>query len=316
MFQHVAHDEWQILLRYNLFLVAQFGNTLGYTFGLLRCELQTEFFQILGDVSFTAILTKGIFALSTESLWHQSVAIQVILLVAIGMHTSHLGKHVIADDRLIRCYGNTTIALNHTRDVVQLVLADISAGIKLVLQNYLHTRQRCITTTLTQSVHRYVQTFGATQHSSQRIGYCQIVIVMGMEVEVRIGITLQHFAEVLDTLQRVHDTQGIGQHKASDTHIAQRIHQLVNVGGRLVHTVAPILQIQVNGNAFFVGITHLAMDILYVLVGCFLQLLGTMLQRAFGQQIHGFTTALSSPVDAFAAIDKAQHLYPFESIDT
>ena len=220
MFQHVAHDERQVLLRNNFLLVAQFGDTLGNTFGLLGRELQSELLEVLGDVCLTAILTKGILTTAPESLWHQSIAIQVIFLIAIGMHASHLRKHIVANDRLIRGYRNTAIALDHTRDIIQLILADVGAGIELIFQNHLHTRQRCITTTLTKTIDRDMQTFGTTQHSCQRVGYCQIVIVMGMEVEMRIRIALQHLAEILDTLQRVHDTQSIGQHEASDSHIA------------------------------------------------------------------------------------------------
>ena len=138
MFQHVAHDERQIFLSHYFLLVAQFGDTLGYTSGLLRSEFKSEFLKILGDVSLAAILAQGILALSSESLWHQGVAIQIILLVAIGMHAGHLGKHIVADNRLVRRNGYTTIALHHTRDVVQLILADVGASIELVLQNHLN----------------------------------------------------------------------------------------------------------------------------------------------------------------------------------
>ena len=138
MFQHVAHNERKVFLSHNLLFIAKFGDTLGYTASLLRSEFKSEFLKILGDVSLAAILAQGILALSSESLWHQGVAIQIILLVAIGMHTSHLGKHIVADNRLVRRNGYTTIALHHTRDVIQLILADVCAGIELVLQNHLN----------------------------------------------------------------------------------------------------------------------------------------------------------------------------------
>ena len=72
------------------------------------------------------------------------------------MHTSHLGKHIVADNRLVRRNGYTAIALHHSRDIVQLILTDVGASIELVLQNHLNTGERCIATSLAQPVHRYV----------------------------------------------------------------------------------------------------------------------------------------------------------------
>ena len=122
------------------------------------------------------------------------------------MHTSHLRKHIIADNGLIGSDGDTAIALHQTGDIIQLILLDVRLGLELVLEDHLHTRQWCITTTLTQSVHCHVQSFGTTQYGSQRVRHSQVIIIMGMEIEVGIRIAFHHFPEILDTLQRIHDT--------------------------------------------------------------------------------------------------------------
>ena len=85
------------------------------------------------------------------------------------MDTSHLREHIVADDGLIRGYGNTTVTLHQTGDIVELVLADIRLGIELVLKNHLHTRQRCIATTLSQTVHRHMKSLGTTEYSGQGV---------------------------------------------------------------------------------------------------------------------------------------------------
>ena len=136
-----------------------------------------------------------------------------------------------------------------------------------------------------------------------------------MEIKVRVGIALNHLSEIFYALQRVHNSQRIGQHESADSNIAKRVHNLINIDGRLLHSVAPILKIQVHGDAFLSGIFHLANYIFYVFLGRFLQLLSAVFQRAFGQQINGFTTTLHNPVDALSAVDKAQHLYPFKLVN-
>ena len=88
---------------------------------------------------------------------------------------------------------------------------------ELVLQNGLHTGQRSIATALAQSVYGDVQTLRSTEHSSQRVRYGQVVVVMGVEVEVHLWIALLHLAEILNHLQRIHHTQRIGQHETLDT---------------------------------------------------------------------------------------------------
>ena len=165
------------------------------------------------------------------------------------MHTGHLRKHIVADDGLIWRNNYAAVTLYKARNIVQLILADVGAGIELVLQNHLNTRQRCITTSLAKSVHCYMQTFGSAQHCSQRVRHCQIVVVVSVEVEVCIGIALQHLTEVLDALQRIHDTQRVGQHKAANTDVAESIHQRIDIRWRLLHAVAPVFEIQIYSDA-------------------------------------------------------------------
>ena len=100
---------------------------------------------------------------------------------------------------------------------------------KLVLQDHLHTRQRGIATTLTQAIDGDMQSLGTTQHSGQRIRDCKVVIIMRMEIEMGVRVALDHLTEKLDTLERIHDAQGVGQHEASDTTVAELIHQLIDV---------------------------------------------------------------------------------------
>ena len=127
-------------MRYYLLLIAKFGYSLGYATSLLGSEFKAQFLKVLGYVGLAAVLAECVLTATTESLGHQSVTIQIILLVAIGMNAGHLGKHVIADDGLVRCHHDTTVALNKARNIVQLIFANVGSGIELVFQNNLNTR--------------------------------------------------------------------------------------------------------------------------------------------------------------------------------
>ena len=56
MLEHVADDEGQVVLSYNLLAIAKFGDTLGNTLCLLGSEFKSQFLQVAGDVCPTAVI--------------------------------------------------------------------------------------------------------------------------------------------------------------------------------------------------------------------------------------------------------------------
>ena len=119
-------------------------------------------------------------------------------------------------------------------------------GIKLVLEDYLNARQGRIAASLPQPIDSDMQSLGTAEHCCERVAHGEVVVVVGMEVEVQIGIALHHLAEILYHLQRVHDTQRVGQHKAFHIGGAQCIHHLIDIFGRVLHAVAPVLEIDID----------------------------------------------------------------------
>ena len=161
MLQYIAHDVWQIVLGYQFLAVAEFCDSLGYGLSLLRSQLQSQFVEVLDDVRLTGILTQRILTMSAETLWHQVVAIKLILVITIGMHASHLGEDVITHHRCIRSHGDATVSFYQSGDIVQPVLLDVGLCLKHILQNHLNTRQWCVTTAFAQTIHGNVKTLGA-----------------------------------------------------------------------------------------------------------------------------------------------------------
>ena len=126
-----------------------------------------------------------------------------------------------------------------------------------------------------------MQTFHPTEHGSQHIAHRQVIVIMCMEVEVLVWVVFLHLAHILDNLQRIQDTQGVGQHEPADTSILQTVHQLEYIVGRIFHSITPVFQIDIHGYVTFIGITHHLADVVDMFFRCFLQLVDTMFQRAF-----------------------------------
>ena len=317
MLQHVADDVGQVLLRHYLLLVAQLRNALRHTARLLRSQLQAQLLEISGDIGLAGILAQRILTLTTETLWHQLVIVQLVFRVAIGMNASHLREDILTDNRLIGGYGDATETLDHARDVVQLVLVDVRLGVELILQNNLYRGQWRIATTLAQTVHGDVQSLGTTQHGSQRVRHRQIVVVVGVEVEMHLRIALHHLTEILHHLQGIHHAQSVREHETRNLSISQfcqGVHQLIYIFWRILHAVRPVLQIEVDREPLAVGILHLFNNIGNVLLGGLVQLVRAMLQRTLCQQVDDTTATVGYPIDRLPAIHKAQHLDTIQTV--
>ena len=308
MLQHIAHDVWQVVLGYQLLAVAEFGDSLGHSLGLLWSQLQSQLVEVLDDVRLTGILTQCILTMSSETLRHQIVAIKLILIVAIGMYASNLSEDVIAHHRGIRSHGDAAVSFNQSGNIVQTVFLDIGLCLEHILQNHLNTRQWCIAAAFAQTIHGNVKTLGATQYGSQRVAHRQIVVIMGMEVEVRVRITANHLAHVLHTLQWVQDTQSIRKQEALDRQLHQLVHHHEEIVTAVAHTARPVLQIEIYSEILAQSIVDGLLDMIEMLLRRHLELLGAVLVATLRQEVDDVTAAFSNPVHAFVVIHESQYL--------
>ena len=164
------------------------------------------------------------------------------------------------------------------------------------MQNGLNTGQGGIAGSLAQSVDGGMNALASAQHGGQHIGDGQVVIIVGVEVEMQVAVTLHHLPHVFYHVQRIEYAQGVGQHEALDVLLAQGVHHLVDIVRRFLHAAAPVFEINVDAYAQLVGIVNRAADIVDVFLGLLLQLIETMTQRAFTQEIDVLATALVQPV--------------------
>ena len=135
-----------------------------------------------------------------------------------------------------------------------------------------------------------------------------------MEIEVHIRIMLLHLPHIFNYLQRIQDTQSVRQHITFDTGMLQSLHELKYIFGRVLHSVAPILQIDIDSNILFIGIAHHIDDILNMFFGTFLQLLRTVFQRTFAKQVDDAATGMLYPVHRSMAVYKSQHFHFMKQI--
>ena len=230
------------------------------------------------------------------------------------MHSCYLCKYILTDNRLIGRNYNTRIRFYYPADIVQATFINIGYSIEMIFQNSLNTRKRCITRPFAQSVYSSVKSFNATQHSSQHVAHSQIIIIVRMEVKMCIRIPFLHLPHILYHLQRIQDSQCIGQHIAFDTRFLQAIHQLKHIVGRILHSIAPVFQIYVHVDILLVSIVYYVDDIRDVLFRSFFKLLRTMLQRTFTKEIDYAAAGMLYPVHRSLTVNKPQHFHLVKQI--
>ena len=105
--EYITHDVRQVFLCDELFLVAQFDYSVCHTTCLLRGEFKSKLLKVLEDICLSGVLAKRILTLATKSLRQEVVAVEAVLVVAIGMHSCHLCEDGFAYYRFVWRYGNT-----------------------------------------------------------------------------------------------------------------------------------------------------------------------------------------------------------------
>ena len=133
-----------------------------------------------------------------------------------------------------------------------------------------------------------------------------------MEVEMGIGISFHHFAHELHTLQGVHDAERVREQEALNPGLGEHVEHLVDVVRRVLHSVAPILKIQINVHTLLKRVVNSMLDIREMLVYGLVKLVCTMLERPFGKQVDDHSSAAAYPVYGQVTVNEAQHLYPIQ----
>ena len=114
-----------------------------------------------------------------------------------------------------------------------------------------HTAERGIPCPFAQPVDRGMHTMYPSPDSRVDISNRQVIIVMGMKIEMQVGITVEHLLTELVRIARIQDAQCIRQHETTDRQVFQRIDQLEYIIGGVFDSVRPVFQINIYINTFF-----------------------------------------------------------------
>ena len=156
-----------------------------------------------------------------------------------------------------------------------------------------------------------MQSLATAKYGGKHVAHGKVIVIVGMEVKMGMRIAFHHLAHELDDLQRVQYAQRVRQHDSGGYWSAPRRPSDANTySGECFHAVAPVFQIDIHYHILLVGVIHYGQNILDMLFGSLLQLVGAMLQRAFAQQIDDTATGRMYPVHRRVAVYKAQHFHP------
>ena len=153
-----------------------------------------------------------------------------------------------------------------------------------------------------------MKTLGTAQYGCQRVAHCQIVVVVGMEIEVRVRITANHLTHILHTLQWIQDTQSIRKQEALDWQFHQLVHHHEEIVTAIAHTARPVLQIEIYGEILAQSIVDGLLDMSEMLLRRHLELLGAVLVATLRQEIDDMTAAFGNPIHALVVIHESQYL--------
>ena len=296
MLQYIRNDVRKIFLSHQLLAVTQLNDPVGYLLHRLIIQLQSQLLQILPDVCLSRSLAQCILADTAETFRQQVVTIEIVLVVSVGMYSGHLGKHTVSHNGFVRRNDDTGIRFHHAAHLVQPAFVNVCHGMEMVFQDRLHTGQRSISRSFTQTVDGGVQSFHSAQHGSQHITYRQIVVIVRMKVEMQIGITLLHLAHILDNLQRIEHPQRIRKHEPTDSTVLQAVDKSKDIFRRILDTVTPVFQIDIDFHPQRMGIFHNLQNVTGMLFKCLFQLIAAMFLRSFRQQIDHPASRLMNPV--------------------
>ena len=147
----------------------------------------------------------------------------------------------------------------------------------MIVKNCLNRSERGITTTLSKSVDRDMNTRSAFGNRSHSVAYGKVIVIMSVELETEVWETACHLTEESPRLHWSKHTEGIRQHETHDSTVLESIYHVIDILRTILHAIAPVLKVYVHLESLLMRIVDSLLDIRDMLIRSALELFGTML---------------------------------------
>ena len=306
--EHVGDDVGKVVDGDEFLLVAEFVDALGHLAHGCVVEIDAQELQVLLDVGLARHLAEGIFARAAETFGQECVEVELVLLVAVGVDTGRLGEDILAHNRGIGGACDTGIAFDHARQRVDALFAYLEVGLHQVVEHGHHRREGGIAGTFAQSVDRDVHSACSGFDGSRHIRHSQVVVVVGMEVEMELGPELHHLTDEEARGLGVEDAQRVGQQEPVDGQIHEMVNHAPHIVRRVLHAVAPVLEIEVDIESLLNGHVNIVADVFPMFLRRLVELVLTMAQAALGEEVDDRSSGLFDPSDGGAVVNESENL--------
>ena len=147
------------------------------------------------------------------------------------MYAGALGEYVFADNRFVGRHNHSRERFHDVTHLVYLLLVDAGFLFQHVVHNRHNARQWGVAGSFAKPVDGAVQTFHSHQPGGKRVACGKVIVVVGMEIEVQVGIACHHSFAILIHLVGVEYTKRVGQHKPLDGQMPQTVNHAVDIIG-------------------------------------------------------------------------------------
>ena len=310
--EHVGNDVGEILRGDDVLLVSEFDDSLQHQFAVGGGKLDAQPLKIVIQGCLAREFAQGIPSGSSKAAVFEAGVVEVALGIAVGVDSRGLSENITAGDRRIRGDLLAAEGLHHARESGQSTFVDIRAQARVIVKGGDYLGEGRVARAFSHGVDAGVDAPGSGLHSGQAVGRGEAVVVVAVEFEIDLGPGSCHQPDVASGVAGRENAQGVGQVDARHPEFAQMLHEGEDVVEGIAHPARPILEIDVDRQAFAPGIADSFFDSGSMLLGAEPELLPAVFLGSLGQEVQDFAPHIGDPVHRGLAVAEAQDFHALD----
>ena len=226
------------------------------------------------------------------------------------MDACSLSKYIFSYNRLVVRNAKAREGFHQPADLVKGFFHHTSFHLgQEIMQHRYSTGQWCISSPFTHAIDSKVNAVHTRFYRLQHVGRAEVVIVVAMKIKMNAWILWNDLPDKISHLIWGKNTQCIRKHDPFHRLCCYKIKVLENIVRRIAHAIAPVFQIHIGVNPFFLGQCNHFGDFCEMLCRRFFQLMGEVIERAFCEQVLYLGSSFDHPVNGNCSIHKGQYLH-------